>query len=176
MSNAEEGAMQVKTVWQFNSSNPENADSLATIRQWWAQLNGKEIFWQQRVLPANAEASELNWEPQRFDEKFVLIHPEVRGITLYWQKPDAPQEKGTTPHKLVLDSLHQQLYIFPQSQKELVMRVGLPEVVYQKIAFQASQWQYNASTQTLTVRDDLQKLEIQIAVTPESLANLKQQL
>lgn len=168
--------MQVKTVWQFSSSNPENADSLAAIRQWWAQLNGKEIFWQQRVLPANAEASELNWETQRFDEKFVLVHPDIRGITLYWQKPNDAKEKSTTPHKLALDNLQQQLYIFPQSQKELVMRVGLPELVYQKVTLQASQWQYNANTQTLTVRDGLQQLEIQIAVTPESLANLKQQL
>jgi hypothetical protein len=168
--------MQVKTVWQFGSSNPENANALAAIRQWWTQLQGKEVLWQQRMLSVTTEASELNWEPQRFDEKFVLTQPDLRGITLYWQKPDAPQEKSTTPHKLELDNLRQQLYIFPQSQKELVMRVGLPEVVYQKIALQASQWQYDAATQTLILRDDLQKVEIKIQINSESLAELKQQL
>ncbi len=41
------------------------------------------------------------------------------------------QERNTTPHQLILDSLHQYLYIFLQSQQELVIFVGLPSIFNQ---------------------------------------------
>ncbi|NJP09634.1 MAG: hypothetical protein HC866_09225 [Leptolyngbyaceae cyanobacterium RU_5_1] len=168
--------MQAKTVWQFGSSDPNNTESLAAIRQWWAGLNGQRINWRQRLLPGTADASSLNWEPQRFDETFVLTDPELRGITLYWKKADAAEEKGTTVDRLELDSLRQQLYIFPKSQKELVIRIELPDLVYQTLNVQAYQCHYLAETQTLIVRDDLQHLEVRVSLTPEILAQLKPQL
>jgi hypothetical protein len=167
-----------QVVWQFGSSDPENTNSLAIIRQWWAGLNGKEIIWQQRQLvPATIAAQELNWEPQRFDEKFVLSTPELRGITLYWHKPDAPQqERSTTPHKLELNQLQQKLYVFPQSQKELVMRVGTPEIIFQKIALNQPQVQYDSATQLLTLRDERQAIEVKVTLSSASASQLKEQL
>lgn len=170
--------MQVKTVWQQDSSNPDNAKNFATISQWWMGLNGKEITWRQRLLPPSGNASELNWEPQRFDEVFLVSSPEVRGITLYWRKPDAKDERNTTPHKLELDHLQQQLYIYPQSQREVVIRVGLPQAVYQLIKIANPQWAMASSgdQRVLILRDESQKLEIQVSLHPDSLVQLKQQL
>ena len=164
-------------VWQTGSSNPDNTNNLATIRQWWSGLNGKEVTWRQRQLPPNSKASDLNWEPQRFDEVVVLTKPELRGITLYWRKPDAPdQERSTTPHKLEFDPVRQQIYIFPQSQKELVIRVSVPEIVYQQVELNHPQVQYDAVRKVLTLRDEAQVLEVKVTLSPESIAQLKQQL
>ncbi|MBL1173855.1 hypothetical protein [Pantanalinema sp. GBBB05] len=166
----------VTTVWQFGSNAPDNTDNLATIRQWWAGLDGQRINWRQRVLPGTVAANTLNWEPQRFDETFIVTDPELRGITLYWKKPDSPQEKSTTPDRLELDHVRQQLYIFPRSQKELVIRIERPDLVYQTVTVQANQSEYAADTQVLTVRDDLQRLEVKVKLSPELVQQLKQQL
>ncbi len=170
--------MQPKILWQQNSDNPENGNNFATIQQWWTSLNDKKIAWRQRIIPETGNVSELDWEPQRFDEVFKLQTPQIRGITLYWRKPDANQERSTTPRKLELDSDRQQLYIYPQSQKELVIRVGIPEIVYQKIAIANPQWQGTKAGENyiLTLRDQQQQLEIKLTLTPANLAQLKQQL
>lgn len=171
------GAMQANVIWQQGSSDPENTNHLATIRDWWASLSGQEVIWRPRQLvPATIAASELNWESQRFDERFVISQPELRGITLYWKKPDVAEERSTTPRKLEFDQLRQQLYVFPQSQKELVIRIGLPEIVYQKIDLNQPQWQYDSTQQTLTLKDDRQVLEVRLSLSPESWSQLKQQL
>lgn len=164
-------------TWQMGSSNPDNAANLATIRQWWAGLNGKEVTWRQRQLPVSSQASDLNWDPQRFDETVVLSQPELRGITLYWHKPDAPdQERSTTPHKLEFDPLRQQVYIFPQSQKELVIRVAIPEIAYQQVELRDPQIQYDAARRILTLRDEAQVLEVRVALSPDSIDRLKREL
>ena len=170
--------MQLKTVWQSGSSDPENSNAFTTISQWWSNLNGKEVVWRQRLLNPVGDASDLNWDTQRFDEKLLLKNPQVRGITLFWQKPDSDQERNTTVSKLELDQVHQQLYIFPQSQKEVVFRVELPEFNYQRIAIQNPQWQAttDGSSQILTLRDSQQKLEIQITLDAAHLSQLKQLL
>jgi hypothetical protein len=170
--------MQMTTVWQFGGTSTENANNFATISQWWASLNGKEITWRQRLIPQTAEVHELDWEPQRFDEKFALVNPEIRGITLYWSKPDSQQARSTTPHKLELDNLRQQLYIFPQSQKEIVIRVGLPEVIYQTIELKNPQWRSSTGDNSykLILRDEAQQLEIKVALSPENLNQLKRTL
>nr|MBW4575506.1 hypothetical protein [Aphanothece sp. CMT-3BRIN-NPC111] len=69
--------MQLKVMWQQNSSNPENANNLATINQWWASLNGKEITWRQRLIPQSGDVNKLDWEPQRFDERFLISNPQI---------------------------------------------------------------------------------------------------
>ena len=174
--------MQMRTIWQQGSTNPENASSFATISQWWAGLNGKEVTWRQRLIPPSGDINDLNWDPQRFDETFVIQSPEVRGITLYWHKPDtqpdAKSERNTTVHKLELDHLQQTLYIYPQSQRDLVIRVALPQVVYQQVKMQNPVWTVTTSggQSVLTLRDESQRLEIQVALDQNNLNHLKQQL
>lgn len=170
--------MQMKVVWQQDSSNPTSANDFATISQWWSSLNGKEITWRQRLIPEIGTVAELDWEPQRFDETFQIVTPNVRGITLYWHKPDSKDERNTTPYKLELDQLQQQLFIYPQTQRGVVIRVALPQVVYQQVKIKQPQLAVTQSggQSTLVVRDEAQRLEIQISLSPEKLAELKQQL
>jgi hypothetical protein len=170
--------MQAKITWQQGSDNPDNGNNFATIKQWWESLNDKKIAWRQRLIPQSGNVSELNWEPQRFDEVFKLQSPQIRGITLYWRKPDTDRELSTTPRKLELESDRQQLYIYPQSQKELVIRVGVPEIIYRKIEINNPQWQGTSVGENyiLTLRDNLQQLEIKLTLNTENLAQLKEQL
>ncbi|WAL62725.1 hypothetical protein [Thermocoleostomius sinensis] len=170
--------MQIKTVWQQGSADPDNATHFATISQWWTDLDGQEITWRQRLIPASGNVSDLNWEPQRFDEVFVIRSPQVRGITLYWQKPTATEERNTTVHKLELDHLKQQLYIYPQSQLGLVIQVGRPQVVYQQVKLENPQWMLTIAgdRRVLVVRDEAQKLEIEMPLSSEQLTALKHQL
>lgn len=170
--------MQPKILWQQNSDNPENGNNFATIQQWWTSLNDKKIAWRQRLVPQTGDISELDWEPLRFDEVFKVQTPQIRGITLYWRKPDTEQERSTTPRKLELDTDTQQLYIYPQSQKELVIRVGIPEIVYQKIELTNPQWQGTNAGENyiLTLRDKQQQLEVKLTLSADNLAQLKEQL
>ena len=102
----------------------------------------------------------------------------MRGITLYWQKPDAKEERNTTPYKLELDLLQQALYIYPQSQRAVVIRVALPQVVYQTVKITQPELTLLRSGEqaVLIVRDEAQRLEIQVSLSPEKLAELGQTL
>lgn len=125
----------------------------------------------------SGEVDELNWDIQRFDEVFELKNPDLRGITLYWRKTDSEQERNTTPHQLVLDTRRQQLYIFPQSQKQLVIRVELPQIVYQTIEVKNPQIECSfLGEHILTLRDVQQRLEVKITLSNDTLSQLKQQL
>lgn len=170
--------MQSKIVWQQSSTKPENASNLALISQWWSNLANKEVSFAQRMIPQSGETDELNWERQRFDEVFELKTPEIRGITLYWRKPDSEQERNTTPHQLVLDTRRQQLFIFPQSQNQLVIRVGLPEILYQTIEMKNPQMEYSLADDNyiLTLRDAQQQLEVKVTLSSDNLSQLKQQM
>lgn len=170
--------MQAKIIWQQGSDNPDNGNNFATIKQWWENLNGQKITWRQRLIPQSGDVSELDWEAQRFDEQFQLQSPQIRGITLYWRKSDTEQERNTTPRKLELDESRQQLYIYPQSQKELVLRVGVPEIIFQKIEIQNPQWEGTnvGENYILTLRDNPQQLEIKLTLSPANLDQLKEQL
>lgn len=170
--------MQVRTVWQLGSDDPKNAESFATIHQWWSDLANKEITWRQRLIPATGDLSDLNWENQRFDEVFLLKTPQIRGITLYWRKPNAPDERSTTPHKLELDHLQQRLYVYPQSQQEVVIQVGIPEVAYQTLLMQNPQMDYTTTgrNQVLTLRDEAQQLEVKVTLSAEMVDRLQRLL
>lgn len=170
--------MEGKIIWQQGSSKPDNLNNFAFISQWWSNLAGKEVTFAQRLIPQSGEVDELNWEPQRFDEVFELQNPQMRGITLYWRKIDSPQDRNTTAHQLVLDTRRQQLYIFPQSQKQIVIRVALPQIVYETIELKNPQLEYSPSGQNhlLTLRDEDQKLEVKVTLSPEHLNQLKQQV
>ncbi|HBB30871.1 MAG TPA: hypothetical protein DDZ80_15215 [Cyanobacteria bacterium UBA8803] len=164
-------------VWQQHSDNPENGSNLAKITKFWTSLNDRKIAWRQRLVP-QTDINAIDWEPQRFDEEFKLQNPQIRGITLYWYKPDLEQERSTTPHKLELDIQQLQLYIYPQSQKDLVIRVGIPEIVYQKIEIANPEWESSRSGENhiLTLRDKQQRIEVKLTLTPENLDRLREQI
>ncbi len=168
--------MQRITVWQQGSTNPDNPNNFATIKQWFASLNGKEITWRQRLIPPTADVREIDWEQERFDEVFLISNPEIRGITLYWHKPDSQQERSTTPHKLELDMLRQQLYIYPQSQREIVIQVGLKAAIYHKFELNNPQVECSQKGEIsiITLRDSNQLLEVKVTFSPENLHSFKQ--
>lgn len=171
--------MQSKIIWQQSSHKPDNADNLAFISQWWSSLANKQVTLAQRLIPQDGELDAINWEPQRFDEVFDLKNPQIRGITVYWRKSDTEQERGTTPQQLVLDTRRQQLYIFPQSQNQIVIRVGLPEISYETVEISNPQIEYKqvgGANHLLTLRDTTQQIEVKVTLSPEVLQQLKQQL
>ncbi|MEM6500271.1 MAG: hypothetical protein AAF685_00360 [Cyanobacteria bacterium P01_C01_bin.89] len=164
-------------VWRYGDSDPENPAHFETISQWWSRLNGQTITWRQRLMDQTSDPRQLDWEVERFDEQFVCHGAEVRGISLYWQKVGQDNERNSTPAKLELDTLHQHLYIYPKSQPDLVIRVGLPEVTYQTLTVTASQWEVAAKSggYQLSVLDKTQGLKVEIALSAEQMEALKQQ-
>ncbi|MEG5041460.1 MULTISPECIES: hypothetical protein [unclassified Microcoleus] len=166
---------QLKTVWQSGSSHPENGDNLHNISEWWGNLNGKEISWVERLIPQIGGLSEIHWHPQRFDETFVIVNPEIREQTLYWSTPDSPVQRNNTVDKLELDNLQQQLYIYPQLESELVIRVGIPEVKYQTLELNNPEIALGEDNMLLLWESD-QELEIKIYFSHENFAKLKELL
>ncbi len=166
--------MEPKTIWQYGSSNPDNGDNLETIRQWWGRLADEKVSWQQRLIPDSGDLEAIDWEAQRFDEEFVLTSPSLRGITLYWRKPGSPDERNTTAERLELDSNRQKLYVFPQSQKQLVVRVGVPELKYDKIALKNPEIVVEEGA--IAFRDNRQLVEVKISLSEEGLEELKEKL
>ncbi|MBD1883952.1 hypothetical protein [Microcoleus vaginatus] len=166
---------QLKTVWQSGSSHPENADNLHNISEWWGNLNGKEISWVERLIPQIGGLSEIHWHPQRFDETFVIVNPEIREQTLYWYTPDSPLQRHNTVDKLELDNLQQQLYIYPHLESELVIRVGIPEVKYQTLELNNPEIALREDNMLLLWESD-QELEIKIYFSHENIAKLKELL
>ncbi|MGL5081289.1 MAG: hypothetical protein ACRC8A_07355 [Microcoleaceae cyanobacterium] len=158
--------MDVTTIWQSGSNNPNNGNNLETIRQWWKALGGQEINWQQRAISQSGDCSNLDWGPMKFDETFLLTNSELRGITLYWYKPGNAQERSITPSKLELNQMHQQLYIFPQSQPGVVIRIAVPKVNYQSLELNCSELSLSKDG-ILVLRDDQQLLEIKVILSSE---------
>jgi hypothetical protein len=161
-------------TWHYGSNNPENPDHFDTIRRWWSNLNGKEVTWRQRIIPASGEVKNLDWEPQRFDEQFVISNPEVRGITLYWRKPGTPDPRNTTVSKLEFDRLRQELYIYPQSQPTLVIRVGVAAIQYKTVTLKEAEIVFEGNT--LILRDRTQLLEVKTQLTSQQIGQFKEQL
>ena len=165
--------MLTDLVWQQNSSNPNNADNLATIASWWSSLDGKEIAWQQRLIPESGDINQIDWSPQKFDEKFVIQAPQLRGLTIYWHHPDAEAEteRNITARKLELNVVDQKLDIYPESQSQVVICVRLPQIVYQQINLTNPQV---AATNTsngclLLLRDRDQRLEIKVTLDRQNM-------
>lgn len=167
--------MQLLTIWHHGNRNPENTMNLDVIREWWENLNGKEINWVERLIPQIGGMSEVHWQPQRFDEVFVIVRPEIRGMTLYWYKADSPLEHNNIAQKIELDHLKQQLYIYPQSEEELAIRVSLNEFEYQTIELQNAEITFQ-ETEVMTLRDVKQQLEVKVNLTPANLNLLKEWL
>ncbi|MBD2481519.1 hypothetical protein [Planktothrix sp. FACHB-1365] len=163
------------TLWQYGSSNPDNATHLDTIRQWWVSLQDQEIHWQQRLLPTDGDLIHLDWEPQKFDEIFTIKTPQVRGATLYWFKPEQPQERSITPHKLELDLQQKRLYIFPESQQQIVIRVERYKLPYQLIELTDPDLAVGKNGMIL-LRDHQQLIEVKINLSLDRLKLLKSKL
>ncbi len=162
-------------TWQSGNSNPMMVENFETIRQWWRNLNGKEITLRQRILSENGDVRELDWEPQRFDETFAIANPDVRGITLYWQKPGMPDGRNTTVRQLQLDFKRQQLYIYPQSQPTLVMQIGLAALKYQTLTLKDPEI-FVEDKETLILRDTTRLIEVKLKLTSDIISGLKEQL
>ena len=167
--------MQLKIVWQAGINNLENTDNLHRISQWWTNLNGKEIVWVERMIPQIGGISEIHWHPQRFDETFMIVNPEIRADTLYWYKPDSPVERNSPVQKLVLDNLQQQLYLYPQLESDVVICIGIPEVKYQTLEIKNIEIALGEDN-IMLLWDPEQELEIKIALSPENIVKLKELL
>jgi hypothetical protein len=161
-------------VWQTATINPANAENLAVIGQWWQELNLKEIFWQQRLMPDGGTVADIDWDPQGFDEKFTLQMPQIRGITLYWHKSTFADERSMTPKQLVLDGEQEQLYIYPQSQPKLVIRLSKPHLVYQTIDLRDPfiVGKKTDNEYVLLVREKARQIEVKITLSPEKYRQL----
>ena len=153
------------SLWQQNSSQPDNRENLAAIAQWWSDLAGKEILWQQRLIPASGDLQDLDWQPQKFDEKFILQAPQLRGITLYWRNNNT-DERNITPQKLQLNTAKQQLYVFPQTQSQVVISISLPQTIYQKLNLSNPQIAATIKDGNgiILLRDETEKLEIKVTL------------
>ena len=160
-------------IWQQNSSNCDNAANLSAIARWWTDLAGKEVAWRQRLIPASGDLQEVDWQPQKFDEKFVLQTPQLRGITIYWRNNNT-EERNITPSKLELDLRQQQLYVFPQSQSQIVISISLPKTIYQKIELFNPQIAATVKDNNgiILLRDEVEKLEIKVTLDSARLDRL----
>jgi hypothetical protein len=157
-------------LWQSANPHPDNLENFQIISQWWQDLNLKEVFWQQRLIPDTGSLEDINWEQQGFDEKFSLQMPQIRGITLYWHKSTFADERSMTPKQLILDREREQLDIYPQSQPSLVIRVTKPHLVYQKFELKNPLLvgKKAESEYILLIRDKEQKIEVKINLSPEN--------
>jgi hypothetical protein len=165
-------------IWQQNSSQSDNGDNLKAIAVWWSALAAKEVAWQQRLIPPSGNLDELDWQPQKFDEKLVLATPQVRGITFYWRNNQVTDERNITPSKLELDLSKQRLYVFPQSQSQVVISVSLPVTVYQKLNLLNPQIAATIKNGQgiILLRDETEKLEVKVTLSQAQINQLIAQL
>ena len=165
-------------IWQQNSPQPDNGDNLDAIAQWWSSLVGQEITWQQRLIPDSKDLEDIDWQPQKFDEQLVLDAAQIRGITLFWHFPKALTERNLTPSKLQLDLTNQTLYIFPQSQSQVLVRVSLPKIIYHKLNLLNPQLAATIrdGQGVILLRDEIKKLEITVTLNPSEIAQLLESL
>jgi hypothetical protein len=161
--------MSSRIIWQQGSSNPDQVVNFNTICEWWGNLNHKEVAWAQRLIPEDPNLDHIDWETQRFDEKFTIQTPEIRGITLYWYKLGDKDERNLTPKQLELDLHKEQLYIYPASQAQVVIRVVLPQVKYQVVDLNNPQIAANPLGKNclFLLRDPQQQLEVKLNLSPE---------
>ncbi|WP_271251851.1 hypothetical protein [Pseudanabaena sp. Chao 1811] len=171
--------MESTIIWTLGSTDPNAEANLARIAQWWTSLAGQEIIWQQRPINENTDREAIDWSKQALDENFALQAPTLRGITLYWYKPNSPEERNISVGYLKLDLFNQQLDVLPSSGRNYQLRITLPKIVYQKI--QVTDPQFGSLVQpngdaVLLLRDENQRLEIQINLNSVNVALLQQKL
>jgi hypothetical protein len=171
--------MDSTITWILGSTDPDAEANLARIAQWWSALAKQEIIWQQRSLEENSDRMAIDWNKQPLDETFTIQAPSLRGITLYWYKPNSPDERNISVGYLQLDLFNQKLDILPSSGRSYQLRITLPKIVYQKI--QITDPQFGSLMQpngdgVLLFRDEKQRLEVQIDLSATNIDLLKQKL
>ncbi len=162
--------MATPIVWQQGSSDPNNGHHLDLVSQWWESLHSQDIIWQQRLMPDSGNLEEITWESQRFDEKFPVQTPQIRGITLYWQKVGEIHEHSIIPKQLELDPDNQSLNIFPQSQPKLIIRISKPPQ-YKTVELEDPliMGKEVGDRYILLIRDKQKKLELKIDLSSENM-------
>jgi hypothetical protein len=130
-------------------------------------------------LAENTDREAIDWSKQSLDETFTIHNPTLRGITLYWFKPNSPDERNITVGYVQLDLHNQKLDILPSSGRSYQLRITLPKIVYQKI--QITDPQFGSLLQSngdavLLFRDEKQRLEIQIDLNANNVNLLQQKL
>ncbi len=174
--------METLIKWSVNSGDVDAEAKLMRIAEWWQNLAGQEIIWQQREVTASQSASDLDWQLQKFDERFYIQAPTLKGITLYWRKPDQPpnqDDRNLTVSALELDLFNQTLIASPASGRNYLIKVTVPRVVFQKIELanpQISVLRQPDGSVVLLCRDEVQKLEVQINLSAGSAIDLVAQL
>jgi hypothetical protein len=174
--------METLIQWSANSNDPDAEAKLQRITEWWQNLAGQEVIWQQREVAPTQSASDLDWQPQKFDEKFALQSPTLKGITLYWRKPDQlpdQSDRNLTVNALELDLLNQTLIATPASGRNYLIKVTVPKIVFQNIQLtdpQIGVLKQPSGSAVILLRDEAQRLEVQITLSAESLANLAAKL
>lgn len=170
--------MDSKLTWQYGSEHPENSANLDAIRQWWSKLSGKTVLWQQRIVPDGEDVEQLDWESQRFDERFAIAEPELKGITVYWRKPDEEAPHNITAGTLELETRQQQLFVYPKSRPNVAIRVSLPQVKFETVELTQPEVQCVANNEKglLVFRDKSQLLEVKVKLDAVAIARLKEQL
>lgn len=163
-------------TWEAETNLPENSATLSQIREWWESLHGKKVTWRQRLIAPGEKAQQLQWDTQKFDETLTMAFPQLRGITLYWRKPEEEEEHNTTPRKLEFEPERQQLYIYPRSRSDLVFRVSLQDLVYQTIHLGNPQVAgvTREGNCILLLRDPDKQLEIKVTLDRASQEKLTQ--
>ncbi|MFQ3679772.1 MAG: hypothetical protein SNJ60_04610 [Pseudanabaenaceae cyanobacterium] len=166
--------------WVGGSNDPDSEQKLSQIGQWWSALNGQKVSWKQRQLPPSGQPSGIVWDTdEQFDEVFALQSPSLRGLTLYWYKPGSDSERSLTVAALTLDPELQQLTIYPASGRNYLIRVTSFQVVYQGLTLQNPEVAASvrpSGEAILLLRDEGQKLEVQVNLSPERLRVLRDQL
>lgn len=165
-------------LWEAQSQAPENAKNLTIITNWWKSLDKKSVLWKQRLIP---EHGEIDWDPQKFDDTFVCVDPDVRGITLYWKKEAGEEEKNLTPVKLEFSPTQQHVFVYPETKQDVIISVEVPGVVRETLQMKNPAWfserlTDEADTVTgyrLVIHDTTSLIEVQIEMDEGSLNYLK---
>ncbi|MCS6958823.1 MAG: hypothetical protein RMK91_02100 [Pseudanabaenaceae cyanobacterium SKYGB_i_bin29] len=155
--------MEPIVFWQ--PGEPDSETKLAEIKGWWQNLLGKPILWQQRPLPEDKDLSKINWEVLKLDEEFVPVKMDLRGITLYWQRPTDSSEHNLTPSALKLDRQAQTLDVLPDSTRNYVVRITSREPVYQVIRL--FQPQVEVRGEILVFKDATTMTAVEVELTAE---------
>jgi hypothetical protein len=168
--------MSTITRWQVGQADAENLNALTAIQQWWSNIPGQPLLWQQRIL--GEAADQISWERQRFDEDLNFDTADLRGVTLFWRKAGETQERNLTAAKLELDPTQQQLDIYSQVQANLVVRITVlqPKLQVLKLVDPELDYQAQAGQHVMLIRDRKQNLEVQIILSSDRYSQLQQQL
>lgn len=171
--------MESVIEWSADSADANAETNLAMIADWWANLAGTNIVWQQREIPP--AGSSVDWQFQAPDERFVILSPQLKGITLYWRKPDQPpnqEDRNITVGYLKLDLQGeggQVLTARPLSGRQYLIRITSPKIIYRQLKLDNP---LPASKRTadggavILLRDEVQTLEVQITLSPDNLSKL----